>query len=831
MIFTEVFAPALIWILILLVLAGAWLPVSLRLFSGLPCRGVLLSLPLGVFSTTLLVWLFGQEPLWAGESVSIWRGLVLGLGAFWTIQKLIFKQPFQFYTYAVPVSLIIFGIIYLPFVWYFVWSVVVLAGVINWLYFFDLKSDLEIFKDRKRIVFLAIGFALFFSSILLFALIRSYTPEITYKSAEKMGNFMHLNSILRASAFPPEDAWAIGFRTNYYYVGHLTVAVPTLMSGLRSSITFNLGLCQTLALSLVTAFSLGLALIEKFNSKGRKTSILFQTIAALFFSLSISVFGNLDALVQTYELDDMYGSEYSEQAPLIYHAPFIGRYSALLLKDDQAIRGFDYWRSSRAIHSAPEESTNAGTITEFPAFSLLLGDLHPHHLASPYLLFALTVLFAFFIAERSQFEIKNGLSILLGILTAGLFVMNSWDALVMIVLLGVFWTLRFLKDREAPDFTYPIIKGFGFLLVVLPFLLVFQKPTSTPQLPWDAGLIEMALAKVGLGILNPILRTTPLEYTIHFWPVVLILAVLCFRKTPYLIGFCALLASFLLFSFPTVLILLGVFFCVWGWKHMNSFTLALLLVFIATTAGVELIYIDDYYSGEYERYNTLFKFYYSCWPIAWTLFFMGFLHLKLPSQIALGIFSTLVGMIYPSYGIATRIVSSETEMQTLNGLLWMKDSPRHSGDYELYEWAWNLGPQNARIAEATPMEGIHSYSEYGRLAAITGYPSLNGWTHHEYQWRGWTAEVIHPFDPERPKVLLSQVFEENSQLATRIYTVPLYLSDDLKNIRERGIQFVIVSNIEQLRYSATRQLLMNNPDLTPIYETENLVIFEVQPTL
>ena len=84
------------------------------------------------------------------------------------------------------------------------------------------------------------------------------------------------------------------------------------------------------------------------------------------------------------------------------------------------------------------------------------------------------------------------------------------------------------------------------------------------------------------------------------------------------------------------------------------------------------------------------------------------------------------------------------------------------------------------IAEVTG----NPYSEYGRVAANTGLPTLLGWANHEYQWRGSTPEP-----PERQRALQD-----------------IYNSTDWAMARDLmltyGVEYVYVGALEQANYTA-----------------------------
>jgi len=157
--------------------------------------------------------------------------------------------------------------------------------------------------------------------------IRMYNPEII--GAEKFMDFSFLNALGRAQTFPPHDPWLSGATLNYYYFGYLMTAVFTKLLALPARLTYNISVAFIFAVLVGAAYSL------VWSITGRRR----YGLAAVLF---VAVAGNLDGIYQ--------------------------------LLGGSGIAGFDFWRSTRVIE---------GTINEFPYFTVLFADLHPHLLALP----------------------------------------------------------------------------------------------------------------------------------------------------------------------------------------------------------------------------------------------------------------------------------------------------------------------------------------------------------------------------------------------------------------------------------------------------------------
>ena len=343
--------PVLIWWLIVEILALAALPLTYRLFKNLPDRGYAFAKPLGILLTSYVLWIgasFGfLRNSWGGIVFSI---LVVAVGSWW------------FYSRGNTE-----------------------AGIASFL------------RGNRRLVIA--NEALFALAFVLFALFRAYNPEIM--GTEKPMEFAFLNAILRSDTFPPHDPWLSGFGISYYYFGYLMMAMLTKLSGVASAVAFNLGITLLFALTVTGAYSLVYNLVQgaeerrsrgaplRLQEQGKLVASLPRYLVPLFGPLFVAILGNLEGILEVLHSKGLGSAgfwNWLDIKELVSNGRVTGRWFDLG-------GGWWWWRASRVIHDKDLLGNTIEVIDEFPFFSFMLGDMHPHVLALPFVLLALALAF------------------------------------------------------------------------------------------------------------------------------------------------------------------------------------------------------------------------------------------------------------------------------------------------------------------------------------------------------------------------------------------------------------------------------------------------------
>jgi len=382
------FLAFLTWYLVTSLAAVAALPLAFRLFTFLPDRGYAFARPLGLLATTYIFWLFVSLGFLRndGGSVFVAAGVVLALGAFWLNR----------------------------------------AGL----------ADLRAWLAAQRSYVLGVE-ALFLAAFAVWAWVRAYNPDIA--GTEKPMEFMFINSILRSESFPPNDAWLSGHPISYYYYGYVLMAALVKVTGVASSVAFNLGIALLFALACTGALGVGVNLIAlakadsgqwtEEDNLSEQPTLTFRLLPsfwpALLAPLFIVVAGNFYGVIA---LAHANGWAANLQIPAVYYdfgtpqpgvdprflsdfeqppgarVGLVNVYEWLDLKGANTIPaenttgqfivdpGFWWWFSgARVTHEKNLTGKVDEAITEMPAFSFILGDMHPHVLGLPFVFIAIAL--------------------------------------------------------------------------------------------------------------------------------------------------------------------------------------------------------------------------------------------------------------------------------------------------------------------------------------------------------------------------------------------------------------------------------------------------------
>ncbi len=317
-------------------------------------------------------------------------------------------------------------------------------------------------EERSLIITVEALFLLAFAAL---ALVRAANPDII--GTEKPMELAFINSILHSPSFPPHDPWLSGYGISYYYFGYVLVAMMARLTAVPGSVAFNLGIALVFALTVLGAYGLVYNLLgarskEETSADEKHGSRLYYALLGPLFLLVVS---NLEGFLEVlHQLGVFWTSSPGGQLT----SRFWTWLGILDLNQPPAPpftwlpRTFGtgnwwWWRASRVIMDYDFANRWRGdVIDEFPAFSFLLADLHPHVLAMPFFLLAAALALNLFLGgsagKMRLFSIELGLSVKAFALAAfalgSLVFLNTWDILPTIALFaGAYAVGRWKADR------------------------------------------------------------------------------------------------------------------------------------------------------------------------------------------------------------------------------------------------------------------------------------------------------------------------------------------------------------------------------------------------
>ena len=466
------------WYLTISIVGLFALPITFKLFRHLPDRGYSFSKPLGFLISGYLFWFFGSLRFFNNDNSGLLAAfLVVAILGSLSLKRAGFTE---------------------------LW---------HWL-------------QEQRATILLVE-SLFLVAFAGWTLVHAYNPDIL--GTEKPMEFMFINSILRSPTFPPQDAWLSNHAISYYYFGYILIASLARITATSSAVAFNLGLALLFSLTATVTHGLLMnliALVNKEHPVGNSSKLSLQPSfwPALLGPVMVLLVGNLYGPL---ELLHDNGLLANAKVPAIWYDFGSARdLSAVRSLDDfeqkPGIRAgwVDLWEwldlkqlapqpalhsgsfqwtlpnwffASRVVHDRNLVGVETEAIDEFPAFSFLLGDMHPHVLALPFVVLVMALAFEWLLAGRaltSDELLHSGQTLkrffvyflLSSLLLGSLFFLNTWDfpiywfltTLCFSIGVGLTHGLQAFRRYWRVFVTLPTALLIASLILYWPFLVTFQ---------------------------------------------------------------------------------------------------------------------------------------------------------------------------------------------------------------------------------------------------------------------------------------------------------------------------------------------------------------------
>lgn len=509
----------------------------------------------------------------------------------------------------------------------------------------------------------SLNWDLIFIICFLFVLALMFiNPTISF--AEKFMDHAFVASIMRHPVVPPLDPWyAGGYLDIYYYLGYWMAAAAGIVTGTPSRVVFNLILPTAFALAAVCMYVIGDLILPRFR----------WLPLGVFFLVNPSFICHL-----------LTGG---------------GLYTAL-------------WGSTRTI---------AGTINEFPLFSMIWGDPHPHVIALFNQVFLISLLvFAYMRWNRLD---QRGRWVVCGLTALSLGSMpflNSWDVLIYAPVAVVFWAALWWKYHG--DAWMP--------LAVVPPL------SAALYLPWYFMLNTGGIS--GIGYVHT--PSDPVQFLMvngFFLAVLLCYCAPELRRHPYLL---LAAAPFLAVGHAAAAIPALLIACIFSLRRLRVPDL-LAICGLGILLITEFVYLRDNMGEAYYRMNTVFKFYLPAWILLGSASFViiarwldrGLDSLETVTEWSYQLLK-VAGVILLILSPFLLNINFGYSGGTLDGLAYLEGA--HPGDAAAVAFLRDFDA-DAVIVEA---EG-GDYKYYSRISSFTGIPTVIGMPFHEVMWRGNDARV------------------------------------------------------------------------------------------
>lgn len=619
-----------------------------------------------------------------------------------------------------------------------------LMGAVIWgIYFVRERSGKSRVKIKvENVMYMVDGELVFLTAFLIWTYFAGFHPAAY--GTEKFMDYGFMMAMMRSETLPAADLWFAGETINYYYGGQYFAVFLTKLTGTEVAQTYNLMRTLVAGFSFALPFTLvrqmlldhrktraeGVRVLsahdedkhaetetEKAGSGRRKTDISKKAavLGGILAGAGVSLAGNM-------------------------HYVIIGKLLPLIRKIMGLPEGdYTYWfpNSTRYIGYYPAE--NDKTIHEFPSYSFVLGDLHAHVVNLMFVLAVICLIYAMVqkyhaaacrrtlrsatpeIWEQEKIPWRQKLKeallepyVILFAFFIGLFHWtNYWDFVIYFVMggMGVIYC-NYLNYCTAPD------KKEGFGLTVL---------VSLVQAVW-------------VFLLGTIFA---LPFTLQFDTMVSGIAIAQNHSRPY---------QWWMIWGLQVLFTVVFFICLlWDYKkkdkkptHADLYGVILGISALGLILIPEIVYVRDIYEKEYARSNTMFKLTYQAFLMFGLLMGYGFVRLwagkrqwirKTLTTVAFVCFIGCCCYIGTAVHSWFGNVLNREGYQGLDATRFLETN--FAKDAAAIRWLNENMEGSPVVLEANG----DSYSDYERVSAMTGLPTVLGWYVHEWLWRGDIPEI------------------------------------------------------------------------------------------
>lgn len=583
---------------------------------------------------------------------------------------------------------------------------------------------------------------IFLAMFLLWTYLAGFHPAAY--GTEKFMDYGFMEAMMRSTTLPARDLWYSLEDINYYYGGQYFAVFLTKLTGTKVALTYNLMRTFVAGFLFVLPCSLVWQLLRDRMGKrltGKRRCA--PPLGGLLAGVAVSMAGNMHYVIYA------------------WIRPWLADLGLVSKRDE-------YWFPDATRYIGHDPDVADKTIHEFPSYSFVLGDLHAHMVNLLFVILLLGLLYAWMRWRRRWGDQgKLGKKQILRELTQP----GIWMAAF---LLGVYqWTNYW-------DFViyYVVIGG----VVLFTNIVVYE------------GKAREVLAVTALQAVEvvAVALVVALPFTLNFTSMTQGVALAENHSRFYQLC--------VLWGLPTVLVFIYIVTLFWGktgrkvHKILSEIRVPDLYILILGLCAVglillpELVYVRDIYENGNARSNTMFKLTYQAYlmfgvSMAYIIVrFLAVCRRKLMKAVGI-IGLSLLLMTAGYFGNAVRNWFGEvwkpSLYQGLDATNFLEmDFPE---DAAAIRWLQANVEGSPVVLEA---DGL-SYTEYERVSAMTGLPTILGWYTHEQLWRGNDTDDLNAKSMEIQEIYTS--FDEWQVLSL---------------IQKYDVSYIFVGSTERDKYGS-----------------------------
>jgi YYY domain-containing protein len=679
------------------------------------------------------------------------------------------------------------------------------------------NSYFERFKKKDFLKYVIISELIFLFIFSLALLFKSFRPDLDH--GEGPMDFAYINSILRSEKQPPPYPWLAGVNLEnvYYYFGHFSYAILIKLSGVEPSKGYVLSLATVFSLIAVCSFSFAYNISKNYK-------IAFFCLFLITFGSSLlsilhlinSIYPEIDFHITGYKMSN----ENSFSWRFFYG-------------------GGLFWWSTRVI---------PWTITEFPWFSLLWGDLHAHYMSYSFIFVFSHLILDVLFSHKSGFSVfGDGFSEIIqkisvfSISLGYMFPQFIWNYPLYVGFLALSLFFIFYENEKRAKFLLYFISSF-LIIFSLSVVFYFEPIKNLTELNPKRSSLNFEDLKTslfsftvlyGLQIflissyfshkiyksINSRLKKNVYVLFVVLYFILYFNVMMNFFENPkrfdnsIKVNWLDLKSIVLDFQILVVLLpftLISLYFLFMR-KYSSKIEMFLIIMILFGTLVVWLYELFNIYG----RYVFVFKLHQSVW-IFWNVssaLIVYYFKDKLNFKNIFNAFFLLLFITLLSSSIIYIVVTSITETDkfkpnygrnylSIDAAEFIKNN--YPDEYEAIKWI-NQNIKGNHVILEYPGEG---YEFYPRPSTFTGLTAF-------VEWKGHAEQVS------------LKNTREIAEVANFIYNTTDY-EKALAMIKENNIEFIYIGGKEKEVYSLDSvKKLEEMKKVEPVFKNRNVEIFKV----